>query len=173
VSVIGYGVREVCSGRSTAKRNTRASYELVIPRPGRPIAMSSTWRSRAYSRAAARSFDRGHLTTPYGTCRSFNCEGSIDCQFLCGRLGWLELVAKPSSLSSRGNYIPASEKSGIGEQSPAARQNTRKLLRRPRQEFSGRLTGAVPRLHPLSPSGLIACSGSCRSCCQKATLQRN
>jgi hypothetical protein len=38
-----------------------------------------------------------------------HCEGSVDFQFLCGRLGWLELVAKPSSLDSKSNWEPTSE----------------------------------------------------------------
>jgi hypothetical protein len=32
---------------------------------------------------------------------TLHCEGSVDSQFLCGRLGWLELIAKPSSLDSK------------------------------------------------------------------------
>jgi hypothetical protein len=34
---------------------------------------------------------------------TLHCEGSVDFQFLCGRLGWLELIAKPSSLDSKSN----------------------------------------------------------------------
>jgi hypothetical protein len=40
---------------------------------------------------------------------TLHCEGSVDSQFLCGRLGWLELIAKPPSLDSKSNWEPTSE----------------------------------------------------------------